>query len=63
MERLAIVKRRTRVWPILLTLIVLAIVVLAIVAIVGDRWPVDIGLGRLMHRATLSQFGSTLLAS
>lgn len=51
MEEIAIVKRRARVWPVLLTLVLLAIVVLAIVAIVGDRWPMDLGLNRLMDRA------------
>jgi hypothetical protein len=41
MEEIAIVKRRSRVWPILLTLLLVALVVLAALWMMGDR-PVDV---------------------
>lgn len=41
MEEISIVKRRSRVWPILITLFLLALIVLAAVWMMGDR-PVDV---------------------
>jgi hypothetical protein len=37
MEELTIVRKRTRVWPILLTLVVLALIAIAIFYAMGDR--------------------------
>ena len=41
MEELTIVRKRTRVWPILLALIVLALIAVAIFYAMGGRAPVD----------------------
>jgi hypothetical protein len=41
MEEITIVKRRSRVWPILITLFLLALIVLAALWMMGDR-PVSV---------------------
>jgi hypothetical protein len=57
MEEITIVKRRSRVWPILLTLLVLALIVLAALWVMGDR-PVDVSWDQLMDLGRRSTSGT-----
>ena len=43
MDEISIVKKRTRVWPIVLTILLLAIVVLAILWFMGNTPQTDLG--------------------
>jgi hypothetical protein len=44
MDEISIVKKRTRVWPIVLTILLLAFVVLAILWFMGNTPQTDLGL-------------------
>jgi hypothetical protein len=43
MDEISIVKKRTRVWPIVLTILLLAIVVLAVLWFMGNSAQTDLG--------------------
>ena len=43
MDEISIVKKRTRVWPIVLTILLLAIVVLAVLWFIGSSARTDLG--------------------
>ena len=55
MHEITVVKRRTRVWPILLTLLLLAFVVLAILWVMGYM---DVGASGITFDALVTPSGS-----
>jgi hypothetical protein len=57
MEEITIVKRRSAVWPILITLFLLALIVLAAVWMMGDR-PVDVSFNQVIELGRRSTSGT-----
>jgi hypothetical protein len=57
MEEITIVKRRSRVWPILVTLFLVALIVLAALWMMGDR-PVNVSWDQLIELGRRSTDGT-----
>lgn len=49
MEEITVVRKRTQIWPILLTLLLLTLIVLAVVWMMGSSSSVDISWNQLTH--------------
>lgn len=52
MEEITIVRRRSRLWPILFVLILLALAVLAALWLLGGPAPVDFGFNQFVELAS-----------
>ena len=57
MEEITVVRRRSRVWPLLLTLLLVAVIVLAALWLMGTQ-PVDVGWNELNELTQLERRSS-----
>ena len=59
MEEITIVRRRTRIWPILIALVVLALIVLAVFWLMGTPPATDVGSNEFIELGRRSMNGLT----
>jgi hypothetical protein len=59
MDEITIVRKRSRVWPIILTLLILALIVLAVVWLMGAEPNVNMGFNDVIEFGRRSTSGIT----
>jgi peptidoglycan/LPS O-acetylase OafA/YrhL len=59
MQEITIVRRRTRIWPILIALLVLALIVLAVLWLMGSQPVTDVSRNELIELGRRSTSGIT----
>jgi hypothetical protein len=59
MEEITVVRKRSRVWPVLITLLLLALIVLGVLWLMGSEPTMDVGWNELMEIGRSSTRGTT----
>jgi hypothetical protein len=59
MDEITVVRRRSRVWPIVIALIVVALIALAVLWMMGNQPVVDIGWNQVLELGRRSTRGIT----